>query len=60
MDRLPFSTADKAERYRTERFAGAVGLNWYTTDPTLQFTLAYYVPPDQLPVAETHLTRIGS
>jgi alkylation response protein AidB-like acyl-CoA dehydrogenase len=59
VDRLPFSTADKAERYRTERFAGAVGLNWYTTDPTLQSTLAYYVPPDQLPLAEAHLTRMG-
>jgi acyl-CoA dehydrogenase len=59
VDRLPFSTGDKAERYRTDRFGGAAGLNWYATDPTLRFTLAYYLPPDQLPVAETHLTRIG-
>ncbi|BCI54609.1 DNA alkylation response protein [Mycolicibacterium litorale] len=59
VDRLPFSTGDKTDRYRTDRFGGAVGLNWYSTDPTLQFTLAYYLPPEQIPVAETHLTRMG-
>jgi acyl-CoA dehydrogenase len=54
-----FSTPEKADRYRTEHFTGAVGLNWYTTDPTLQTTLAYYLPPDQVAVAEPHLTAIG-
>jgi acyl-CoA dehydrogenase len=59
VDRLPFTTAEKAERYRTENYRGAVGLNWYATDPTLQFTMAYYLQPDELAFAEHHLTRIG-
>ncbi|WAJ45101.1 acyl-CoA dehydrogenase family protein [Mycobacterium sp. Aquia_216] len=59
VDRLPFSTPDKALRYRTDDYCGAVGLNWYRTDPTLQFTMAYYLQPDELAVAEPHLTRIG-
>jgi acyl-CoA dehydrogenase len=59
VDRLPFTTPEKAERYRTENYQGAVGLNWYLTDPTLQFTMAYYLSPDELAFAEPHLTRIG-
>ncbi|HEU0191365.1 MAG TPA: acyl-CoA dehydrogenase family protein [Mycobacterium sp.] len=59
VDRLPFSTPDKADRYRTENYPGAVGLNWYTTDPTLQSTMAYYLRPDELAVAGEHLTRMG-
>ncbi|GFG73662.1 acyl-CoA dehydrogenase family protein [Mycobacterium botniense] len=59
VDRLPFSTAEKAARYRTENYQGAVGLNWYNTDPTLQFMMAYYLRPDELAFAEPHLTRIG-
>jgi alkylation response protein AidB-like acyl-CoA dehydrogenase len=59
VDRLPFSSAEKAERYRTEKYEGAVGLNWYRSDPTLQFTMAYYLHPDELAFAEPHLTRIG-
>lgn len=59
VDRLPFTTPEKSERYRTENYQGAVGLNWYTTDPTLQTTMAYYLRPDELAVAEPHLTRIG-
>jgi alkylation response protein AidB-like acyl-CoA dehydrogenase len=59
VDRLPFSSAEKAERYRTEKYEGAVGLNWYRSDPTLQFTMAYYLQPDELAFAEPHLTRIG-
>lgn len=39
VDRLPFSTAAKSQRYATENYCGAVGLNWYDTDPTLQFTI---------------------
>ncbi|OBB57992.1 DNA alkylation response protein [Mycobacterium sp. 852013-51886_SCH5428379] len=54
-----FNTPEKSDRYRTEHFTGAVGLNWYTTDPTLQTTLAYYLPPEQVAVAEPHLTAIG-
>lgn len=59
VDRLPFSTPEKAERYRTENYQGATGLNWYLTDPMLQFTMAYYLQPEELGVAEPHLTRIG-
>ncbi|PJE20984.1 MAG: DNA alkylation response protein, partial [Mycobacterium sp.] len=59
VDRLPFSTPEKSQRYRTEDYAGAVGLNWYRTDPTLQFTMAYYLKPDELAVVEPQLTRIG-
>ncbi|WP_422745524.1 acyl-CoA dehydrogenase family protein [Mycobacterium sp. WMMD1722] len=54
-----FSTPDKTDRYRTESFAGAVGLNWYSTDPTLQTTLAYYLPAEQVAVAEPHLVAMG-
>jgi acyl-CoA dehydrogenase len=59
VDRLPFATAEKSNRYRTENYQGAVGLNWYRTDPTLQFAMAYYLRPDELAFAEPHLTRIG-
>src|ERR1700761_5964274 len=59
VDRLPFSTREKSERYRTENYRGAVGLNWYETDPSLQFTMAYYLQPDELAVVEPHLTQIG-
>ncbi len=59
VDRLPFSTPEKSQRYQTDKYRGAVGLNWYLTDPTLQFTMAYYLRPDELAFAEPHLTRIG-
>lgn len=59
VDRLPFSTDEKSQRYATENYRGAVGLNWYLTDPTLQFTMAYYLEPEELKLAERHLIRIG-
>src|ERR1700752_5030385 len=59
VDRLAFPTSEKASRYRTQDYQGAVGLNWYATDPTLQLTMAYYLMPDELAFAEPHLTRIG-
>src|SRR5271156_1541526 len=59
VDRLPFSTPEKSERYRTENYRGAVGLNWYRTDPSLQLTMAYYLQPDELAVVEPHLSDIG-
>ena len=59
VDRLPFSTPEKSERYRTESYRGAVGLNWYRTDPTLQLTMAYYLQPNELAVVEPHLSDIG-
>ena len=60
VDRLPFSTPEKSERYRTQNYRGAVGLNWYLSDPTLQRTMAYYLQPDELAVAEPHLRDIGA
>ncbi len=59
VDGLPFSTPEKSRRYQTDSYRGAVGLNWYLTDPSLQFTMAYYLQPDELAVVEPHLTRIG-
>ncbi|MGB7147046.1 acyl-CoA dehydrogenase family protein, partial [Mycobacterium sp.] len=59
VDRLPFATPEKSERYRTENYRGAVGLNWYRTDPSLQLTMAYYLQPDELAVVEPHLSSIG-
>jgi alkylation response protein AidB-like acyl-CoA dehydrogenase len=59
VDRLPFSTEEKSQRYQTDNYRGAVGLNWYLTDPTLRFTMAYYLQPDELVLAERHLTHIG-
>lgn len=59
VDRLPFSTEEKSRRYRTEDYRGAVGLNWYRTDPTLQSTMAYYLRPDELAVVEPHLAGMG-
>src|ERR1700751_2974815 len=60
VDKLPFSTEEKSQRYQTDNYRGAVGLNWYLTDPTLRFTMAYYLPPDELALAERHLTHIGA
>ncbi|BAX94973.1 acyl-CoA dehydrogenase family protein [Mycobacterium shigaense] len=60
VDRLPFCTTEKAQRYRTDNYRGAVGLNWYSSDPTLQFTMAYYLRPDELAVVEPHLASIGA
>ncbi len=59
VDRLPFSTEEKSQRYQTDNYRGAVGLNWYRTDPTLRSTMAYYLQPDELALAERHLTHIG-
>ncbi len=59
VDRLPFSTEEKSRRYATENYRGAVGLNWYRSDPTLQSTMAYYLQPDEFEVAERHLTSMG-
>ncbi len=60
VDRLPFSTPEKSQRYRTDNYRGAVGLNWYRSDPTLRSTLAYYYRPDELAVVEPQLIDIGA
>jgi alkylation response protein AidB-like acyl-CoA dehydrogenase len=59
-DRLAFANPDKARRYATERYDGAVGLNWYSCDPTLQFLMRAYLDDASLAWAEPHLTRVGA
>jgi len=59
VDRLPFSTPEKSERYRTENYRGAVASTGIAPDPTLQLTMAYYLQPDELAVVEPHLSDIG-
>ena len=48
VDRLPFNTPEKTDRYRTERYQGAIGLNWYTSDPTIRFLMRFLLTPDEL------------
>ena len=55
VDHLPFATAEKSDRYRTERFLGATGLNWYDADPSLQFIVRYHASADELAWAAPHL-----
>lgn len=59
VDRLPLSTAEKSQRSETDNYRGAVDLNWYLSDPTLQFTMGYDLQPEELTLAERHLTRIA-
>lgn len=56
----PFASDQKAERYDSDRFLGATGLNWYTSDPSLQRTLAYYMTPEDLAWATPHLEGWGA
>lgn len=60
VDRLPFGGAEKARRYDTDRYAGAVGLNWYTADPTLQALMRRHLGDDGLRWAAPHLERVGA
>ena len=59
VDDLPFGGADKARRYRTELYRGAVGRNWYECDPTLQFLMRRHLGTDGLAWATPHLTALG-
>jgi alkylation response protein AidB-like acyl-CoA dehydrogenase len=59
VDSLPFATAEKSRRYATERYLGAVGLNWYRSDPTLQSILRRHLGCEGMAWAEPHLDRIG-
>lgn len=59
-DKLPFGSPDKARRYATERYNGAVGLNWYSCDPTLQFLMRMHLGEAGLAWAEPHLERVGA
>jgi hypothetical protein len=59
VDSLPFSTPEKSRRYATERYQGAIGLNWYRCDPTLQAQMRRHLG-DGHAWAEPHLERIGA
>ena len=50
--RLVSASTEKARRYATERYRGAVGLNWYSCDPTLRFMLERYLESEGLAWAE--------
>ena len=60
VDDLPFGTDAKARRYATERYAGAVGRNWYTSDPSLQFVLRQRLGADGLAWAAPRLEQLGA
>ncbi len=60
VDELPFGNDEKARRYATERYQGAVGRNWYTCDPTLQFMMRRYLGAEGFAWATPHLERVGA
>jgi alkylation response protein AidB-like acyl-CoA dehydrogenase len=60
VDQLPFAAPEKSRRYATERYRGAVGLNWYTCDPTLQFLMHRHLGDEGLQWATPHLERLGA
>lgn len=60
VDSLPFNTPEKSDRYRTERFSGAIGLNWFDCDPTLQRSMRYYLTEEQYAWAEPRLRAYGA
>ena len=59
-DRLPFGSPEKSRRYATERYNGAIGLNWWSCDPTLQFLMRVHLGEDGLRWAGPHLERVGA
>lgn len=60
VDRLPFGGPDKARRYATERYEGAVGLNWYASDPTLRLLMRQHLGAEAMEWAGPHLERVGA
>ena len=60
VDHLPFGSLEKSRRYDSDRYRGAVGLNWYSSDPTLQFLMRMHLSPEGLAWAEPHLERVGA
>jgi hypothetical protein len=60
VDRLPFGGDEKARRYRTELYRGAVGRNWYECDPSLQFLMHRHLGAEGLAWATPHLTALGA
>ncbi len=60
VDDLPFSSEAKARRYATERYVGAVGRNWWTSDPSLQRLMRRYLGAEGLAWAAPHLEALGA
>ena len=58
-DRLPFGSPAKARRYDTTRYHGAVGLNWYRADPSLQFIIRSRLDDSARAWAEPRLEQVG-
>ncbi len=59
-DLPPARTRDVTDRYATERYLGAVGLNWWSSDPTLQFQLRMHMAEGDFAWATPHLERFGA
>src|SRR6478752_4553220 len=59
-DELPFGTEGKARRYATERYVGAVGRNWYTSDPSLQRLMHRHLGAAGLAWARPTLEQLGA
>ena len=60
IDTLPYNTPEKSARYRTERFPGAIGLNWYDSDPSLQRAMRYYLFEEEYGWADARLRELGA
>ncbi|HUR50192.1 MAG TPA: acyl-CoA dehydrogenase family protein [Acidimicrobiales bacterium] len=60
VDRLPFGSEEKSQRYATERYRGAEGLNWYQADPALRAVLQRRLTPEELAWAEPRLDHLGA
>ncbi|PRZ31399.1 hypothetical protein CLV47_12837 [Antricoccus suffuscus] len=60
VDQLPHGSAEKSRRYASERYTGAVGLNWYDCDPTLQVQMRNHLGDAGLAWARPHLQRVGA
>ena len=58
-DRLPFGSSAKTRRYDTSRYHGAVGLNWYRADPSLQFLMRSHLGDAAMAWAEPRLEQVG-
>jgi len=58
-DHLPFGSDGKSRRYDTSRYRGAVGLNWYLCDPSLQFIIRSHLDGPALAWAEPRLEAVG-
>lgn len=54
------ASTDRSRRYETDRYLSAVGLNWYESDPTLQFLVHAALDADGQTWAEPHLERLGA